>query len=159
MSLLSEIIYVHDHRVIMILGNRPVSNVVERLSRFNFNINEAIEKKKILFIDCLTRSVAGSRIKGALFISSPRDLSELQLSIERAFRLLDTQKRRVWLILDGLSTFLIFNGTTRVLQFLIFLTNRLRVLGHNGIIFYYESELEKQLENVIRQYVDAVHEV
>ena len=158
-SMLKRLVEERGHKALLILGNRSAGNFMEGLRTYGFVIERAVRQKKLLFIDCLTRSVGGPRVEGALFVSSPSDLSEVSLLMERGFRILEAKPNETWLMIDGLATFIIFNGMRRVLQFLIYTTNRLRTRRYYGVVLYYGSELEKQLENTIRQYVDRIYEV
>ena len=157
--LLRRIIGERNQPVVFVTGSRPANNLVEKLRSHGFDAKTFLARRMLIIVDCLSRSVAAPKIEGVLFVSSPSDLGELQLYIERAFRRISPKGSTAWLLMDGLATFLIFNGTSRVLQFLIFLTGRLRALGHYGVIFSYTSGLEDEIQNVIRQYVDVVFEV
>ena len=160
--ILSELIIDGDRGIILVLSNRPASSVVDKLAKRITELPGAIKEGRIYLIDCLTKSVHGPLIpdvRNLLLISSPADLNELQLNMERALRGLGKRYREIWMIMDGLSTFLLFNGLSKVMRFLIFCINRLRSLNHYGAILYYGSELEKQIEGLLRQYVDAVCEI
>lgn len=158
-ELLRQVMEKKRQSVVFVAGSRPANNLIEKLQSHGFNAKEFLSKNNMIIVDCLSRSVAAPRIEGALFVSSPSDLGELQLYIERAFRKIASKGKIAWLFIDGLATFLIFNGVSRVLQFLIFLTSRLRALGYYGVIFSYATGLEDEIQNIIRQYVDIVFEV
>ena len=148
-----------EHNVIFVLTNRPVDAVLDMLDSHGLEVLNAIRDKRLIFIDCLTRPTGGVLTKHALYVSSPGDLSELELTIERAIKMLVSKGKRIWLILDGLATLLLFNGAPCLLQFLVFTVSRLRALNSYGVILFYNSELERPLEGVLRQYVDEIFEL
>jgi len=157
-GLLKRIIWYRNLTAIILLGSRPAEDVMRKLDEHGFQVSKAIREGRLLLIDSLTKSIGGLPVRGTLYVSSPSDLNELQLNVEKGLRRSRAKRRKACLLIEGLSTFLIFNTANKVLQFLIFLIGRLRALDYYCLIFHYGSELEARIENVVKQYVDRVYE-
>ena len=144
---------------IYINSMRPAFDLIDRFDFYSFKAREALMNGKLAIVDVISRSVEAPEMPNTVYISSPSDLSELQLGIERALSLISAEPGKTWLVLDGLSTLLVFNSTGGVMQFLIFFIGRLRALEFYGALFLFREGLEKDLESVIKQYVDIVVEI
>jgi len=139
---------------------RPAFDLIDRFDFYSFKAREALMSGKLAIVDVISRLVdLAPEMPNTVYISSPSDLSELQLGIERALSLISAEHGKTWLVLDGLFTLLVFNNTGGVMQFLIFFIGRLRALKFYGALFLFREGLEKDLESVIKQYVDIVVEI
>jgi len=141
---------------IFVSSNRPTNDLVEKLLTYNFDLREALEADRIFVIDLMSRSVGASEVKGSIYVSSPSELSATQMAIEKAFERIDSEAGKTWLLLDSISTLLVYNSPGALLQFLHFLIGRLRVLQFNGLIFTVGDSVEEEVLSTIRQFCDMV---
>jgi len=157
MRLVAEFLkFRRNDKGIFVSSNRPTNDLIEKLPSYNFNLREALEAGRICVIDLVSRSVGASEAKGGIYVSSPSELSATQMAIEKAFERIDGQAGKTWLLLDSISTLLVFNSPEALLQFLHFLIGRLRVLQFNGIIFTIEGSVDEKVLSTIRQFCDMV---
>ena len=145
-----------NEKGIYVSSNRPVNDAVEKLLTYNFDLREALEAGRIFVIDLMSRSVGASEVKGSIYVSSPSELSATQMAIEKAFERIDSGAGKTWLLLDSISTLLVYNSPDAFLQFLHFLIGRLRVLQFNGVIFTVRDSIEEKVLSTIRQFCDMV---
>jgi len=141
---------------IFVSSNRPTNDLVEKLLNYNIDLREALEANRIFVIDLMSRSVGASEVKGSIYVSSPSELSATQMAIEKAFERIDSGAGKTWLLLDSISTLLVYNSPDAFLQFLHFLIGRLRVLQFNGVIFTVRDSIEEKVLSTIRQFCDMV---
>lgn len=141
---------------IYVSSNRPTNDLIEKLSIYNFDLREALEANRICVIDLMTRSIGAVELKGGIYISSPSELSATQMAIEKAFEGVNGEVGRAWLLLDAISTLLVYNSPGALLQFLHFLIGRLRVLQFDGVIFTVEGAVDEKVLSTIRQFCDLM---
>lgn len=145
-----------NEKGIYVSSNRPTNDLIEKFLTYNFDLREALEAGRVCVIDLMSRSVGANEVEGSIYVSSPSELSATQMAIEKAFERIDGETGKTWLLLDSISTLLVFNSPEALLQFLHFLIGRLRVLQFNGIIFTVEGSVEEKTLSTIRQFCDMV---
>ena len=129
--------------------NKP-AQVLER----KFQMDN-IDTRLIIFIDCFSRTGDDQikREKNILYIGSPERLSDISVAIEQAVNAIPSEKKFV--LLDSLSTLLIYNKSGTVARFVHFLSNKMRSLKVKGVILSLEKEQEKDLLSDLSQFCDA----
>ena len=130
--------------------NRPYGSLVETLKR------NGIDTEKLFFIDCITRTVGGKPevTENCLFIASPQNLTELGLALAQAMEMMKERGNK-FLLLDSLSTLLIYNNTETVARFSHFLTTKIRLSKLKGIFLLVERE-DEDLLSTVSQFCDKV---
>jgi len=141
---------------IYVSSNRSSRDLVDRLRKYDYDLDAKIKAREISIVDLVSRSVGAQEIEGAVYVSSPSELSATQMAIEAAINKLSPQAENAWLIIDSLPTLLIFNGVGALLNFLYFLIGRLRVLGYTGVIFTAEGSLSPRVFSTVAQLCDKV---
>jgi len=141
---------------IYVSSNRPANDLVEKLQTYNFDLGNALEAGRICVIDLVSRGVGANEVNGCLYAPSPSELSAAQMAIEKAFERVKGEGGKMWLLLDSISTLLVFNSPGALLQFLHFLISRLRVLQFNGAIFTVEGSVDEKVLSTIRQFCDRM---
>nr|MDO8097637.1 hypothetical protein [Candidatus Njordarchaeota archaeon] len=139
---------------IYISSNRPTKDLADKLEGYRFDLKQALEAGKILVVDLVSRSVGASEIKGSFYVASPSELSATQMAIEKAVEKLNGVIGSKWLLLDSVSTLLVFNSSGALLSFLHFLIGRLRVIEFDGIILAVEGSLERSVLATASQFCD-----
>jgi KaiC/GvpD/RAD55 family RecA-like ATPase len=145
-----------DGKGIYISSNRPTKSLVEQLLVRGFDLRTPLETEKICVIDLVSKSFGASETKGSISVASPCELSATQMAFEKAVERLNGNAGSPWLLLDSLSTLLVYNSSGALLHFLHFLIGRLRVLGFDGAIFAVEGSVEESVISTIRQFCDEV---
>jgi KaiC/GvpD/RAD55 family RecA-like ATPase len=141
---------------ILISSNRSTKNLVEQLDTRGFDLRTPLETDRICVIDLVSKSFGASESKGSIDVASPCELSATQMAFEKAVEGLNSDARNPWLLIDSLSTLLVYNSSGALLHFLHFLIGRLRVLGFDGAIFVVEGSIEGSVLSTIRQFCDEV---
>ncbi|WXG44582.1 MAG: ATPase domain-containing protein [Promethearchaeati archaeon SRVP18_Atabeyarchaeia-1] len=148
--------YRQDDKGIYVSSNRSTKDLVEKLRVYGFDLRESLETEKTYVIDLVSKSVGSSEVKGSLNVASPSELSATQMAFEKAVELLNCKRDDSWLLIDSLSTLLVYNSSGALLHFLHFLVGRLRVLGFDGAIFAVEGSVEGNVLSTVRQFCDEV---
>jgi len=136
---------------------RPANDLIEKLLTYDVDLREAVKAGRICIIDLVSKSVGASEVKGGIYVSSPSELSATQMAIEKAAKSLDDKAGgRTWLLVDSISTLLVFNSPGAVLHFMHFLIGRLRVLQFDGAIFTVEGSVNERTLLTMKQFCDMV---
>lgn len=141
---------------IYISSDRPTKNLIEQLNIRGFDLRTPLETERICVIDLVSKSFGANETKGTINIASPCELSATQMAFEKAVERIGDDVSPRWLLLDSLSTLLVYNSSGALLHFLHFLTGRVRVLGFDAAIFAVEGSVEDNVLLTIRQFCDEV---
>jgi KaiC/GvpD/RAD55 family RecA-like ATPase len=141
---------------IYISSNRPTNDLISRLQTYKFDLRQSLEAGKMFIVDLVSKSVGASETKGSFYVASPSELSATQMAVEKAVENLNGRAGDKWLLLDSVSTLLVFNSSGALLTFLHFLISRLRVLEYDGIIFAVEGSLEQSVLATASQFCDEM---
>jgi KaiC/GvpD/RAD55 family RecA-like ATPase len=141
---------------IYVSSNRATTDLSEKLLTYGYDLRKAVESGRICVVDLVSRSVGASELPGGMYVSSPSELSATQMAIENAVERLEGEPKKTWLLLDSISTLLVFSSSGALLQFLHFLVGRLRALQFNGIIVTVEGSIAETTLPTIKQFCDMV---
>jgi len=136
---------------IYITINKPYQNLIESLNE------SKIDTKKLFFIDCITKTVGGKPeiTENCLFIASPQNLTELGVALTQAMEAMKGKPNK-FLLLDSLSTLLVYNSAGTVAKFSHFLTTRIRLSKLKGVFIIVEKEMEEKLLLTLSEFCDKV---
>ncbi len=126
----------------------------------NILTQNKIKTDRVFFIDCITPvSTAGSmqRIGNCVFCQ-PQSLTSISIALTTALQNLPKDNEKV-LILDTLSTMMLYNESKTVTIFVHSLTGKLREWGVKSVILTLEEETDKKVISQIGTFVDEVLEV
>lgn len=147
-TILKEIVR-DDAATVYVSLNRPCSVLIETFKKNKINID------KIFFIDCITKAVGeAEETKNVVFIDGPKHLTNLSITIIEAIKTLPFKNK--FLVLDALTTLLIYNSPEIVLGFLNSMSNKMRILKVNSIWLSAEKELDPKIESRLDQFIDKV---
>ncbi len=106
--------------------------------------------ENIKFIDCISRAAGISNTNpNCVFIESPTMLENLGLEIINVFKNVDDDTNK-YLILDSLSTLVIYNDLEIVTEFFYHLANRTRARNIHSVSLMIEEEgVDSQLNKLI----------
>ena len=112
---------------------KPYENIVKQFG-------ELAESKNIRFVDCISRAAGISKTDpNCVYVESPSMLEKLGLEIINIFKTVD-EKTNKYLILDSLSTLIIYNDQDIVTEFFYHLANRTRSRNIHIISLAIEEE-------------------
>jgi KaiC/GvpD/RAD55 family RecA-like ATPase len=136
--------------IIYITTNKPYYSLVESFK------NNSIDSEKIFFIDCVTQQAQGNKgqdVHNCLFLDSPSHITGLSVAINQAVK--DMPGNKI-VLLDSLSTLLIYNDDKVIGQFSHFFVNMMRARNASTILIALESDLGKSVIKTIESMADEV---
>jgi hypothetical protein len=108
-----------------------------------------IDQNNIRFIDCISRA-AGLyyNAPNCVFIESPSQLERIILEIMNQFKMLDKNINK-YLVLDSLSSLLIYNNSSLIKEFITHLNNRTIIEDIHNISLSIEEEMDEKFSRII----------
>ncbi|MBI2530395.1 MAG: hypothetical protein HYW05_04595 [Candidatus Diapherotrites archaeon] len=143
----------HENKLpgVYITGNVPYKNLKDHFD------SHKVDLKDLTFIDMVTQMSGeeAQKEENCVFVDSPDSLTELSVTLDRA---MDKIKgREKFLILDSVSTLLIYNKDRAVEKFTHFLANNLRETpGTKGILLAVQTNENKNALEMLAQFCDKV---
>lgn len=129
---------------------RPYNYILKSFEKYN------IDPKNLFFIDtisCMAGKSAGEQGK-CVFIENPSALEEVGMWTSILMDRIGN-KNKV-LIIDSLSTLLIYNESTALTKFSQMLINRLRLQGSSGIFTAIDTEVHEGFQNALTALCDKI---
>ena len=121
---------------------RPYDTIVQ-------NYNYIQDKPNITFIDCISRAAGISgKYSKCKYIESPVVLEKILLEIMNSFNNVPEGHEK-YLIIDTLSSLLLYNDVTLVTEFLTHLTNRSRLYDIHNVSIVIEEETDDNINKMI----------
>jgi len=135
---------------IYITVNKPFDSLRTWLKK------NGIDVDKLFFIDAVTRTIAERAMltEKCLFISSPTNLTDLSISLAQILK--NPKPEKKFILLDSLSTLLIYNSPETVLQFVHFISSKMRMSRILGLFLCLEEEKSKKVISSLSQFCDKV---
>jgi hypothetical protein len=137
--------------VIVVTTNQPYSILKKAYEK------DGIDLSKLRFIDAITKYAIGevpSGIPGARFTSSPSDLTQLGIAIGDSLK--EMSGRKAAILLDSVSTMLIYLPSANLSKFIHFVSSKLKILDMAGIFLAVEDGLDPILLSQLTTFVDQV---
>lgn len=133
--------------------NKPYEDLIRLLDK------EKISKDSVFFIDAVTEMVGGTAVEGkkCKYLGSPADLTGLGIAVTEAINAL-SGKEKIFVIIDSLSSLLIYNSPESVVRFSHFLVSKLRVSNISAAIIA-SSDIDKHTLTSVSQFCDKTIEV
>jgi hypothetical protein len=153
-KILKGIIEIKKFSGIYITVNKPYNALVRYLKE------NKIPNENVFFIDAISKSVSQEirLTSNCLFIPSPSHLTDMGIALTQALESMKERKNK-FLILDSISTLLIYNEFETVAKFVHFIVSRLRVFGLVGLIISVEKLLDEKMINILMEICDEVVEI
>jgi len=134
--------------------NRPYFYLVEKFKQMNINLEQ------LRFIDGIT-SLSLSKVcddtPDCIYIDGPSDNSGLSIAITTMLeKLIGKQK---FLIIDSLSTMLVYTDKTTLAKFVHFQTTKLRYSKVAGLFVSIGEEIDPGLRETVTQFCDVTLKV
>jgi len=137
--------------VIIVTTNQPYSILKKAYEK------DGIDLSRVRFIDAITRYAIGevpSGVPGARFTSSPSDLTQLGIAISDSLK--DLSGKKAAILLDSVSTMLIYLPSANLSKFIHFVSSKLKILDMAGIFLAVEDGLDPMLLSQLTTFVDQV---
>jgi len=154
LKILKGLIKIKKFSGIYITVNKPYDAL------FKYLKDNKLPTDNIFFIDAISKSVSNEirLTENCLYIPSPSHLTDLGMALTQA---LESMNRRgdKFLILDSISTLLVYNDFETVAKFVHFIISRLRVFGLVGLIISIEKILDEKMINILMEMCDEVIEI
>jgi hypothetical protein len=115
-----------------------------------------ISSSNIYFIDCISLMAGkapSQKSENVVFIENPSSLEEVSMYLDKM--LIKVQNKKKFLILDSLSSLLIYNTDKSVKEFTHFLINKIRLENVAGIILSIEKKEAEDLVKTLTPMCDA----
>jgi len=129
---------------------KPYKVVFKNLKKYEINTD------KIFFIDCITpvSEPAEINLANKVIFCQPNSLTNISISITTALKNLPKDKNRI-LILDTISTLMLYNNRNTVIKFIHYLSGEIRKYGIKSFIFTLDEESDKSIISEISRFCDV----
>jgi hypothetical protein len=138
------------------------NGIIISLSEPQIILKKALEKQSIdtsdlLFIDGVTVSAMGRKgeEKNCFYVNKSSDLTGIGIAITKAMSLVENKENMV-IILDSVSTLLIYNDPNLIIRFLHMLINKIRLNSAAGILFSAKNAIDPIVTAQITAFSDSV---
>ncbi len=128
---------------------KPYKIIVNHLKK------EGIDVDKVFLIDCVTPVTEIDEIVGnsrAIFCQ-PNSLTNISISITTALKNMPREKNRI-LILDTISTLMLYNSKNTVVKFIHHLIGEIRKYNVKSFIFTLDEESDKSIISEVSRFCD-----
>ncbi|MFA5406815.1 MAG: ATPase domain-containing protein [Candidatus Nanoarchaeia archaeon] len=139
---------INSHHGLIITISEPYTVLKKRLIESKVNV------KKLFFVDLITSTASSNpeRSNDCIFINAPTALTSLGIALNQAINSKDFN----FIMVDNLSTFLMYNDSNVLMRFIHNLINKTRINNINCIIISDGGESNKKLINNIKSMSDKV---
>ena len=121
---------------------RPYESIIKQFG-------DQYSGRNIKFIDCISRAAGLSKIDpNCTFIESPAHLEKIIMEIMDVFKDKENNVQK-YLIIDSLSSLLIYNDGQLVTEFFAHLTNRTRLSDIHSVSIAIEEEMNDSINKII----------
>ncbi len=136
--------------VIYVTANRSYNHLT------NFFKSKGFDTSNFFFIDCtgaVENNIENSKVENCIFVNSPQNLTEISIAIHELAEEIKGDKA---LLLDSLSTLLLYNDAEVIGKFSHFFINKLNLSGINTIILALESDINNDIIKRLEAMSDEV---
>jgi len=140
-----------QYRIIMVTFNQP-SPILKRTY-----LKNNIDLETIIFIDAVSKYALGTLpedIDRAVFINNPRNLTNLSVAISEMLK--EFAGTNTCVILDSISTMLIYLSSDDISKFTHFMTSKLAIMGMPGFFIAVEKGLNPVLMTHLSTFTNEV---
>lgn len=136
-----------SEKVCYVSVNKPYTTLVKNFEKIK------IDTSKFYFIDCVTKSAAGSEAGGRIVcVSSPKALTEMNIAMKKV---LEANKPGIT-VFDSLSTLLVYEEASVVTRFVHSIISVFRSLGSKGVLISLKDDVKTELVKDLSMFVDKV---
>lgn len=145
---------VKNNKIIYVTTNKTYKHLLEKLNSASLN------QGNFFFIDCISKSSdyqwSEKERKKCLFIESPESLTAIGIAISKGIQYFKGAKI---LLLDSLSTLMVYHNANSIIKFSNFLVNLMQTYNLDLIILAIKSDEDKEAVKEIESFVDEVKRI
>lgn len=137
--------------VIMVTTNQPSLILSKMYSRAGINL------QNVCFIDAISNYALGKEEENnetTLFIGNPADLTDIGIALTKILNKIGTDD--VCVVLDSISTMLIYASSSKISKFLHYLTNKIRLADIHCVLFAAKNGLDPGFMVQLTTFVDEI---
>lgn len=129
--------------------NKPYEDIKKLLDK------NKISTKRLFFVDMISKEIDSEKEEkeNCFYIPSPTSLTDLGIVLEETANMMPGKK---YLVLDTLSTLLVYNSLGTVEKFAHFITTKIRGWDMDGVIISLEKETSESLKSQLAQFCDKI---
>jgi KaiC/GvpD/RAD55 family RecA-like ATPase len=145
-----------DENAFIVCGSTSPDDIISKAAHMGLDLN----KDNIRFIDCYSTTLGRGKAQGTekiTVVDGPSALNDLSLALNEAIRA--SAGKRIRIVFDTLSTFVLYNSKDSIRKFLGVVEGRLKNAGASSLYLVDEGVHEKQLLGLIEQGVDRKYTV
>jgi KaiC/GvpD/RAD55 family RecA-like ATPase len=139
----------------IICGNSSASDIIKKAATFDINL----DKPNIYFIDCYSATL-GKPLESTskvMMVSGPSALNDVSLMLNETMKASTGKRMRI--VFDTLSTFVLYNPKESIGKFLSVIEGRLRTAGATTMFLVDEGVHDKQLVSMLEQGMDEIYTI
>lgn len=136
-----------NYGVVYVTVNKPFSELIAGFQK------EKIDASKIFIIDAVTPRSHVIRAENAVFISSPKELTNISITTTSTIKKLEIAKV---LIFDSVSKLLVYNDFEEVKDFIHFISNEMKNLRVTFVMTCIKEMTDEKKIAELRAFVDEV---
>ena len=127
----------------------PIPTITKPFESIFDDYSNLINNQNIIFIDCISHAAGISKEKSnCIYIESPSQLESILLEIMNSYKNTDDKKNK-YLIIDSLSSLVIYNDAPLVTEFFTHLINRTRLSDITTISLTIEEEMNDNIRKIL----------
>jgi KaiC/GvpD/RAD55 family RecA-like ATPase len=136
----------------IICGNSSAADIIKKAATFGIDL----EKPNVYFIDCYSATLgkAAESTPKVMVVSGPGALNDISLMLNDAMKASAGKRMRV--VFDTLSTFVLYNPKESITKFLSVINGRLKTAGATTLFLVDEGVHDKQLVSLLEQGMDEI---
>lgn len=138
---------------IIVSVNKPVSDLQDFLGK------RGISYEKFFFVDCITETsdVHNEKLANAKYLESPKNLLEISVELEKLLR--ENKGAPPFVLVDSLSTFLLYNKPDVLERFIHNLSSKMHEHKNQGVFLMIRTRENADFIEIVSQFCDNVIEV
>jgi KaiC/GvpD/RAD55 family RecA-like ATPase len=143
----------NENTYIVCAGHSP-NDVMEKANSIGINLN----RDNIKFIDCYTVTLGSNEVKPTektRVVGGPSALNDLSLALNEVIA--ENTGKKIRIVFDTLSTFVLYNQKDSIRKFLNLIEGRLKGVGATTLYLVDEGVHDKQTISLLLQGMDSVY--
>ena len=144
-----------NENVYIICGNSSAQDIIKKAAGYGISL----DGPNVFFIDCYSATLGKPMESTArvMMVSGPGALNDISLMFNEAMKASAGKRMRV--IFDTLSTFVLYNPKESIRKFLSVIEGRLRTAGATTMYLVDEGVHDKQLVSLLEQGMDEIYAI
>jgi KaiC/GvpD/RAD55 family RecA-like ATPase len=136
----------------IICGNSSADDIIKKAATFGLDL----DRPNIYFIDCYSATLGKPMepTPKVMMVSGPGALNDVSLMLNEVMRASTGKRMRV--VFDTLSTFVLYNPKESIRKFLSLIDGRLKTAGATTLFLVDEGVHDKQLVSLLEQGMDGI---